>query len=162
MTNAAAAPVPRPSARVLLVDECDRVLLFSSRDHGVTRWYTVGGGVEPGESFEQAALREVAEETGLTGITLSREVWRGRPWTTTRGGVTHQVEQRYFLARVASARVDTSRLEDFERSMITGHRWWSVAELAVTTDLLRPAGLAQLLAILLADGPPASPVSVDG
>lgn len=72
------------------------------------------------------------------------------------------MEQRYFLARVASARVDTSRLEDFERSMITGHRWWSVAELAVTTDLLEPAGLPQLLAILLADGPPASPVSVDG
>jgi len=72
----APAPLPRPSARVLLLDEADRLLLFSSRDEsaGITRWYAVGGGVRPGESHEQAALRELREETGLTGVALGPEV----------------------------------------------------------------------------------------
>jgi 8-oxo-dGTP pyrophosphatase MutT (NUDIX family) len=58
----------RAVARVLLYDADDRVLLFLNRgkDHGVPpRWITPGGGVDPGEDFDDAALRETWEETGL-------------------------------------------------------------------------------------------------
>ncbi|WP_169734195.1 NUDIX hydrolase [Hamadaea tsunoensis] len=158
------APISRPSVRVLLIDDADRLLLFSSgaRADGTLRWFTAGGGVHPGESHEQAALREIREETGLTGVTLGREVWRGRPWNTVRNGVTYEVEQRYYLARVTAFEIDTSSFEDFERATITGHRWWTVSELAATNDTLRPAGLPQLLAHLLSDGPPDEPIIVSG
>ena len=45
-----------------------RILLFSDSDPGLPGlhwWITPGGGVEPGESDLEAAVRELAEETGL-------------------------------------------------------------------------------------------------
>ncbi|TMR12418.1 NUDIX domain-containing protein [Nonomuraea turkmeniaca] len=156
--------VPRPSARVVVIDDADRLLLFSShnRHDGSARWFTPGGGLQAGENHQGAALRELYEETGLTGVRLGPEVWRGRPWTVERDGVTYEVRQRYYLARVPAFEIDTARMEDFEKASITGHRWWTLKELGETTDLLRPAGLPHLLARLLADGPPRHPILVNG
>ncbi|WP_322724150.1 NUDIX hydrolase [Streptomyces spongiae] len=154
----------RPSARVVLLDESGRLLLFSARDHkdDSMRWFTAGGGLESGESYEQAALRELREETGLVDVDLGPQIWQGRPWRTVREGVTYEVTQRYFLARVPAFEVDTSAFQEVEKAAITGYRWWSVEELEKTSDLLRPAGLPALLKALLTDGPPSEPVLVDG
>ncbi|HEY3696993.1 NUDIX domain-containing protein [Phenylobacterium sp.] len=69
----------RLTARVLLFDPLDRILLMRGRFEGAPDaerfWFTVGGGVEPGESLMQAAAREIAEETGLADVVLGPVVW---------------------------------------------------------------------------------------
>ena len=57
---------PIVAVGVLLVDG-DRVLLIQrGRPPQKGRWTVPGGGVEVGESLEEAAARELLEETGLT------------------------------------------------------------------------------------------------
>ena len=59
-------PVARLAARVLIIDERSRLLLFGHREPttGDEFWATPGGGIESGESPLEAARREVLEETG--------------------------------------------------------------------------------------------------
>ena len=57
---------------VIVVDDSGEILLEKRRDNGM--WGLPGGGIEPGESVYETALREVKEETGLdieiTGLCL--------------------------------------------------------------------------------------------
>jgi len=57
---------------VLLSNEGTRALLLHQRDED--RWCFPKGHVDPGESLETAARREIREETGLTGVRLGEEI----------------------------------------------------------------------------------------
>ncbi len=145
--------IPRRASRVLLVDEAGRVLLLhgfdpARPDHGY--WFTVGGGLDEGETAAQGAARELFEETGLrvTPDQLGAPVWRD----TTEfpfDGVWYRQDQEFFLMRVPAWEVDTAGFDEIERASVDGHRWWSAAELDATTDRFYPPDLADLLRTLV-------------
>lgn len=153
------APLPRPSARVLLVDAEHRLLLFNGHDPGRPDsrwWFTVGGGVEQGEDLRSAALRELVEETGLrlAESDLVGPMWRRRV-VFSFDGRAYDGEEWFFLADLSGngdeveIRIDTSGFTDVETSTVDGHRWWSVDELRTTEETVYPVQLPTLLPELL-------------
>ncbi len=159
MTN---EPVIRPTVRVLMLDEHDQVLLFRGQDPSkpnIRFWFPTGGGIEEDESPEDAARREVLEETGLRDFELGPHIWNRRHVFTFYGH-EQDVREVWFLARVHNFEIDTSRFTELEREILQEHRWWSLNELETTTDVLTPRGLAKLLRTILKYGPPKEPVTV--
>lgn len=61
--NAPEANSVVPSTTSVVTDDEGRIALVLRKDNGL--WALPGGGMEPGESIEDAAVREVKEETGL-------------------------------------------------------------------------------------------------
>lgn len=132
----------RTTARLALFDSRGRILLFLHADGlGRTFWATPGGGIEEGESPEQAARREAAEELGASDVELTYL------WTS--------------LTEFEFADKDVSQTEAFFR--VTGHpgafgpeveaihrrerilenRWWSAEEIEASEERILPLDLAK-------------------
>ena len=93
---------------MLLIDDDARLLLFSAvNSAGKEFWFPPGGGINPGETAEAAAVREVREETGLTDFVLGPEVGFRRHVFEWRGA-TYDNRERWFMARVRPFAIDTS------------------------------------------------------
>jgi 8-oxo-dGTP pyrophosphatase MutT (NUDIX family) len=149
----------RTAGRVLLIDDAGRVLLIEHHtDVGAasTHWITPGGGVEPGETPVHAAVRELREEAGieiaLADHALPVHVDRERFSFNAR---SYQQTNHYFLARLAAGtRLRVAGVDEVERAVLVGERWWTLAQLRATTETVYPVGLADLLESLLsATGP---------
>jgi len=159
--NLSSVPVSRSAARVVLLDPDDRLLLIRFEDdrRGARWWATPGGGLDEGESYQDAAHREIVEETGLADAELGPWIWT-RQDVYTSGGVTYRQDERFFLVRAPYFDIDDRGLSDGERSVIRAFRWWTQPELAATSDELSPGNLADLLGELIRLGPPERPIAV--
>ena len=148
-------PLEREAARVLLLDERDRVLLISHLPGDGRRvWTAPGGGLQPDEDHLAAARRELAEELGAE-LEPGPCVWT-RSATFSFRGVWLRQHERWHLVR-AELDAEQAPLVDVG---IDEARWWTLGELQDTKELLAPRRLPEALAALLADGPPRAPVDV--
>jgi 8-oxo-dGTP pyrophosphatase MutT (NUDIX family) len=147
----------RPAARVLVLDASDRLLLFDAKLGYTRAWLAPGGAVEPGETYEEAAIRELEEETGLRNVHLSPCVCTVC-FRFAYGGFVYDQRERYFAARVDRPEVSTSGWTVAETSEIQELRWWSLRELAASDGDFRPANLVDILPLVIRGAYPEPPL----
>ena len=136
----------RPSSRLIIVSPDNRVLLFRfcHKDgalRGKTYWATPGGGLEKNESFEQAAIRELFEETGLIRTLTGPQIASQNFTMMLPSGETVLAEERFFMIDANTVQLDLSGWSSNEQEVIRDYHWWTIEELIHTNETIFPRDL---------------------
>jgi 8-oxo-dGTP pyrophosphatase MutT (NUDIX family) len=143
----------RATARVLLFDPQDRLLLMKGRlpsdPDAAGVWFTLGGGVEAGESLEAAARREILEETGFECGEVGPVLWRSEQVHHDRKGRPVLIREAFMTARCVGGEPSREGWVALEREFVDDIRWWRLDDLAACDEAVYPPDLAARAARLL-------------
>src|ERR1700688_587365 len=141
----------RDSMGVILLNQKNELLLMKADDPKTTStsghyngpfWFSIGGAIEPGESVENAVLREIFEETGIEKkyITLGPIVWKGE-FDLVLYGVLTRLKQRFMVAKTSLNKVTLANLTIQEKLVIKELHWFSLDDIKKTKELIYPMSL---------------------
>jgi 8-oxo-dGTP pyrophosphatase MutT (NUDIX family) len=134
----------RRASRLILLDSERRVLLFRHRrDNRETFWAPPGGGLESGETFEQAALREASEELGMSSFPLTY-LWERTTDFVYKGNLVNQHEC-YFQIHGELLDLSDGVRKFHDQEGILEMRRWTATELESTGDVVFPEELTSEL-----------------
>lgn len=142
--------IERPSARLLIVDANKRLLLFKFEPKagpltGKVFWATPGGGLDPGESYAQAACRELYEEVGLRIDDAGPEIAQRDAIIQLPSGEMAHADERFFMVRVDRLDLSQEGWTELERDVMTAHRWWTPNEIHSSTEQIWPENITEIL-----------------
>ena len=140
----------RRSARLLIIEPAGRVLLVrfvfkKGALAGEDYWATPGGGVEEGETFEQAAIRELREETGIRVESVGPQVGQREFVLQLSDGEHVVADERFFRVEAKEATLSRDEWTAEEVEVMVAHRWWSRDELSQTSETVWPENLIEML-----------------
>jgi 8-oxo-dGTP pyrophosphatase MutT (NUDIX family) len=143
--NVARVILVNDDGEILLVRHSDKAAVNPDRPDVLIYWIPPGGGVEDRETFEQAAIRELQEETGIVIETVERCILL-RNFQMNYAGELVNENERFFLSRI-SEKPTLSKFKPNE--VVVDARWCSLAEIENSSDSFFPASLAELMRNIL-------------
>ena len=146
----------REVVRLVVLDELEQVVMIHAQDRGNpafgTSWELPGGGIEPGETLTEAALRELREETGLVipAAAVPSPTWR-RDVIYTYRGIRRLHHERISVVHIhgSAPATDASGRAAFEVDDLGEIRWWSVTQMRESAERFYPRSLPDVLPRLL-------------
>ena len=140
----------RPSSRLLVLDQAHRLLLFRfSHRTGVLAgqdyWATPGGGLQAGETFGEAAIRELREETGIMVRVVEGPIAQREFTLQMPDGEQVVADERFFVVRVGARTVSPDKWTTRESEVMVEHRWWTAADVEATDAMVWPDNLPHML-----------------
>ena len=144
-----------PAGAVLLVHYQDRAPVNPRKPALLTYWVPPGGGLQEGETYERAAIRELEEETGIELSEMGRQIWNRERQLLHRGEMKKYME-RYFIAAAEPPHVLRNRTEE----NIEEIRWWTLEQLRASTETFLPEGFLDLVVPIMAGDIPSAPVDL--
>jgi 8-oxo-dGTP pyrophosphatase MutT (NUDIX family) len=149
-----ALPGLRNTSRIVLMDPTGAVLLFKTMapdSSGFSRWITPGGGVDPGETHQQAALRELFEETGRRFTSAGEPVWTYDFEVRWDQADHDRGHAEYFLVRTERFEPTSEFWTAEEHHDVTAWGWFSADEIGTAATPFEPEFLPELVSRLSAD-----------
>jgi len=155
------SPTTRECVRALILSPGNTVLLIHLVLPDRDLWIAPGGGIDAGENHHQALQRELEEEVGQTTLTIGPHIWT-REGTFDWEGRTQAEREYFYLVRSDEFVADLSgNPVPGERELLAEYRWWPARELPRRAKNFAPRRLGALVADLIRDGAPATPIEVE-
>jgi 8-oxo-dGTP pyrophosphatase MutT (NUDIX family) len=142
----------RSAVRLVVVDVHDKVLLFHTHDPDRpdlgSWWELPGGGIDRGETYLDAAIRELREETGIVAdrSRVGLPNWR-RTASFRHRQNRHLQDEVVVTVRLPVPGPDVNEAQrlDYEREDYFGFRWWPRPEIVSSNQRFYPGQLPALL-----------------
>lgn len=160
----------RNAVRIILLNNEDKLLLMCVEDFDIATpddvrhkrfWCTIGGGIEAGESIEQAAFREIYEETSLTKetIKLGPIVWESEIDLKLKGTLT-RLKEYFIVAKTQKSDVSLHLPTHDEKAVVKKLVWFSLNEIKNSSEVIFPILLTTYLPDILAGKYPQSLIDI--
>jgi 8-oxo-dGTP pyrophosphatase MutT (NUDIX family) len=161
----------RQSVKVILINSNNEILLMCADDSSTTNtdgkyhgrfWFVIGGEINIDETIEQAAIREVFEETGITSdaMQLGPIVWFGEFDLILNGIKTH-LKQTFIVATTEQNKVTVDNLTKEEKQIVKSVEWFSFDKILSTKEVIYPVVLKDYLPDILSGNYPEDPIEID-
>ncbi len=160
----------RKAVRVLLLNDKDELLLMCVEDFDISSpegkrnkrfWCTIGGEIETGESVEQAAIREIYEESGIeeNEIEIGPVVWYSSINLVLKRILT-QLEESFIVVKTKQNKVFLQNPTQDEQRTVKELRWFSLANIQKSPEVIFPIPLPEYFPDIISGKYPEQPIVI--